>query len=155
MAADNRAGIDYKLFKLFQLSILWRAGITALSFYDRVQLGPQEDDIRQMILRNDPGPAPLFSCLIWALRDEGEKVPLMRPPTKSKFSWRTHYRFIFHSYIWVFVASRTTDSREWDACALTEPGRLVIGHRPISDLDGDLDRPMRNLDAMGRIPNFD
>jgi hypothetical protein len=148
-------GIDYKLFKLFQLSILWRASITALRFYDRVQLGPLEEEMRLMLLRNDPGPAPLFSCLIYALRDSsGEKVPLMLPPTRSRFNCRSHYRFIFHSYVWIFVASRTTDSRAWDACALTQAGRLVIGHVPLSDLDDDLHRLMNDLDEMGRVPSL-
>ena len=46
--------VDYTLFKLFLLSILWRASVSKLDQFTQVDLGPHEDRIRQMILNKDP-----------------------------------------------------------------------------------------------------
>jgi hypothetical protein len=45
---------DYTRFKLFLLSILWRASISNRKFFDQINLGELEDVIRHMILNNDP-----------------------------------------------------------------------------------------------------
>jgi hypothetical protein len=146
-------GIDYKLFKLFQLSVLWRASVSTLPFFRRVQLGPLEEEIRQMLLRGDPGPAPLFSCMIWSLFDNGKKIPLMFPPLAINVAGRMHYKFIFGGYVWNFVASRTTDSREWDEFVLTAEGRLVFGQVTLDHIRPELDALIRELDEMGRTPH--
>ncbi len=46
--------IDYTKFKLFLLSLLWRASISNLPIFKDVNLGPHEDKIRQMILDSNP-----------------------------------------------------------------------------------------------------
>ena len=48
-------GIDYSRFKLFQLSILWRAGVTTREFFSKVTLGPHAERLREMLLAEDPG----------------------------------------------------------------------------------------------------
>jgi hypothetical protein len=47
--------VDYKLFKLFLLSILWRASISSRPMFSSVKLGPHEETIRRMIHEGDPG----------------------------------------------------------------------------------------------------
>ena len=48
--------VDYKQFKLFMLSILWRASIISHPFFDEVQLSPSDQErLRIMILNGDPG----------------------------------------------------------------------------------------------------
>lgn len=44
------SGVDYKQFKLFQLSILWRASVSTLQFFEKVQLGEHAEIIRQHLL---------------------------------------------------------------------------------------------------------
>src|SRR5262245_20501849 len=46
-------GIDYTKFKLFQLSLLWRAGVTRQMSFREVNLGPHEERLRRMVLRGD------------------------------------------------------------------------------------------------------
>jgi hypothetical protein len=48
-------GLDYAMFKLFHLSVLWRAGVSTREEFRNVKLGSHEDVIRQMLLRDDPG----------------------------------------------------------------------------------------------------
>lgn len=52
--ASNCANIDYKMFKLFLLSIIWRASISSRSFFNDIKLGPHEEEIRKMILEDNP-----------------------------------------------------------------------------------------------------
>ena len=46
--------IDYKLLKLFLLSILWRASISKRSTFNEVSLGSYEEKIRKNLFENDP-----------------------------------------------------------------------------------------------------
>jgi len=46
---------DYALFKLFVLSMLWRASVSSLEYYEEIDLGQHEDTIRKMVENNDPG----------------------------------------------------------------------------------------------------
>ena len=46
---------DYPSFKLFHLSVLFRAGISSLPHYQQVVLGPYEPALRQLLLDRDPG----------------------------------------------------------------------------------------------------
>lgn len=54
---------DYKKFKLFLLSILWRAGISSRSAFVEVKLGSGvEVDLRNMILNDQPGKEYEYPC---------------------------------------------------------------------------------------------
>ena len=52
------AHFDYAKFKLFQLSILWRTGVSRRCEFRQVQLGPHEEHLRAMLLA---GPEPAKS----------------------------------------------------------------------------------------------
>ncbi len=47
------SNLNYTKFKLFLLSILWRASISTKSFFNQINLGAHEEIIRQMIFSND------------------------------------------------------------------------------------------------------
>jgi len=49
------SNIDYKKFKLFLLSILWRASITKRDIFKEVNIGRHEEIIRKMIWEGNPG----------------------------------------------------------------------------------------------------
>ena len=48
-------GIDYKLLKLFILSLLWRASVTTHPFFVKIRLGVRENAIAQMLRNQNPG----------------------------------------------------------------------------------------------------
>jgi hypothetical protein len=57
--------VVYTKFKLFQLSVLWRASISSRPFFKNVTLPPQvEEDIRQMILNNDAKEEMTYPCIL-------------------------------------------------------------------------------------------
>jgi len=47
--------IDYKRFKLFLLSVLWRASISKQNVFRHVKLSSHEEIIRRMIFESNPG----------------------------------------------------------------------------------------------------
>jgi len=121
------SGIDYTQFKLFQLSILWRAGVAAQPFFSRVRLGPHEDHIRMMLLRGDPGAADRYGCLMWEIRLQGAVATAIIQPTITRIVSAKGYRFTFGGYFWAYpVASHRLP--EILRSALLQPsGRMLIG----------------------------
>ncbi|MGH7850442.1 MAG: hypothetical protein ACREOP_09100, partial [Thermodesulfobacteriota bacterium] len=64
--------IDYSRFKLFLLSILWRASISSRGFFDQVSVGIKHHEIiRNMIYNCDPKDIQDYPCFICDLsKDE-------------------------------------------------------------------------------------
>ena len=46
--------LDYRQFRLFQLSLLWRMGVSTLPFFKDVALGPHEEKLRLALMRRTP-----------------------------------------------------------------------------------------------------
>ena len=65
-------GLDYAKFRLFQLSVLWRAGVSSLPFFDAVGLGKHAEILRQLLLRGDPGRPFRYGCLMFGIKVEDE-----------------------------------------------------------------------------------
>lgn len=56
---------DYRRFKLFLLSVLWRASISTRPFFKQAHLPSDvEERIRLMILEDDPGEPDEYACFI-------------------------------------------------------------------------------------------
>lgn len=98
--------VDYNQFKLFLLSILWRASVSSLDFFSQVSLGPHENKIREMILSNDPGPSDKYGVIPFALIDDGViQSDIIMQPTRIKLYGRVGYRFVFGGFMWAFLVS--------------------------------------------------
>lgn len=67
--------IDYTKFKLFLLSVLWRASISKHKYFDGIGLGIHEEIIRNAILNNDPLDEYLYQVCIIACNED---VPFTR-----------------------------------------------------------------------------
>ncbi len=61
------SGLDYRKFKLFQLSLLWRMGVSKLDFFKAVALGPHEERIRLALLNEDPLLPDKYPCHMLAV----------------------------------------------------------------------------------------
>ena len=125
--------VDFNPFKLFLLSILWRASVTNLSFFEHVSLGPHEENIRQMILKREAGDAVDYPILIFALHFRGEPLPdLMFGPTYMRLEGLKCYRFLLTGFIVLFFVSSHLPSEKFM--------RMVLSpERPVTVFDGDLE----------------
>ena len=47
--------VDYASFKLFHLSVLFRAAVSSLATYANVDVGPHESRLRRQLLERNPG----------------------------------------------------------------------------------------------------
>jgi hypothetical protein len=101
-------GLDYTQFKLFHLSILWRAGVSTLGPFAEFRLGPHQDRIRQLLLAGDPGEAHQYGMSAIAMvGDDGwYKDDMVQIPRPGK-------RFGHHFYSAMFggVTARQVDVR--------------------------------------------
>jgi hypothetical protein len=100
--------LDYATFKLFHLSLIWRAGITAHQAFVNVRLGAQEGKLRKRLLESDPGiPSDYpFNCI--ALRDAGTgsfQDELIGAPGASRVDGHNIYTLVFGGVVWHYYVS--------------------------------------------------
>lgn len=108
--------VDYPKFKLFHLSVLFRAGVSSLPTFTHVKLGPHEDRLRVMLLNHDPGldtDYQIFANIV--LKQDGSIVQkLISQPIRFKADGHTVYNFMFGGCSWHYMVSshNLTDFRE-------------------------------------------
>lgn len=109
-------GINYHSFRLFQLSILWRASITNLEQFKAVNLDSNtNEELRVMLLNQDPGHPKKYGCQILYTPCKNKLVRNLRnqiiiPPEKAlNIGGFTVYRFLFAGLWWLFYISNSID----------------------------------------------
>lgn len=105
---------DYKMLKLFQLSILWRAAEASGEFFAAVALSPEHRErLRLMLLNEDPGADNEYLCTmlrlvpspaVQALQDHhGISIETgMFAPTAQDFGAWQNYTFVMGGIVWGF-----------------------------------------------------
>lgn len=99
--------IDYKKFKLFLLSILWRASISSRPFFSEIQLGPHQEKIREMIINGNPGDNDDYPIFIMSYVTENS-VPqdLITQPRKIKIKeGHNTYLFVIGGILYIFYVN--------------------------------------------------
>jgi hypothetical protein len=100
------SGITYNAFRLFQLSILWRAGVSSLSFFSKVDLGAHSERLRVMLLNEDPGRHLRYGCVMFGLRFQRSVMNgLIVQPGPQRLNGHQAYRFVFGGFVWVYAVS--------------------------------------------------
>lgn len=99
--------VDYTKFKLFLLSILWRASISTRDFFRDINLGPYyEERIRRMIFDKDAGSEDLFPIIIFSwLTDKSAPSDFVGHPGKSRVTRGIRYVFPIGGLSFVFYVS--------------------------------------------------
>ena len=64
--------VEYRPFKLFLMTQVWRAGVASDTFWKEVRLGPHEERLRRMLLRADPGQPREDAYAISRISDSGD-----------------------------------------------------------------------------------
>jgi len=120
-------GADYARFKLFQLSILWRAGVSSLPMFSKVRLGPHEERLRKRILAEDPGPPTEYGCALYALTTPtGIDRQLIVQPTLAKMEGIHAYHFVFGGLIWLYFVSSHAPERAASAGFIQKNGTFAF-----------------------------
>ena len=125
--------IEYKLLKLFILSILWRASVSTLDECRHVSLGPHEDILRELILTDALVDPEIYPCLLFLLFDGDRHFnDVMAEPTYHKEQGLRCYRFIVRGFMYfIYVGSHLV--------SLPSPQLILGRHNPVRGFSGNWD----------------
>jgi hypothetical protein len=105
--------LNYAQFKLFHLSVIWRAGVSSLPTFDNVRLGAQEKKLRNRLMESDPGKPtdyPFFAIALREPRTGGFQDQLVKGPDAARVKGHWVYTFIFGDVQWnYYVSSHESD----------------------------------------------
>lgn len=145
------SGLDYSQFRLFQLSVLWRAGVSRHDFFKDVSLGPHEEPLRLAILHEDPGLPERYGCIMCAVvHDEKIQRDLVLQPERVRFSGLSGYRFVFGGLVWIYVVSSHRSQAGIERGFLQQDGKALVLMKELGDF-GDLIEMGRKLQAQGKL----
>jgi hypothetical protein len=100
------SGLDYNKFKLFHLSVLFRASVSSLPEFNQVSLGLHEEKIRQMILSERPDDDTRYAIIAHAISKNGNQIQynLISCPFKMRQSnGFISYGFAFAGCAWYYI----------------------------------------------------
>jgi hypothetical protein len=105
------ATYDYPTFKLFHLSILFRASVSSLSTFQEVDLGKHEKRINQMLLNEDPGQDWEYPILAFAVLNGNDvEKRLISQPIRGRHEGHRAYGQIYGGAMWwILVSSHRND----------------------------------------------
>lgn len=97
--------IDYTKFKLFLLSILWRADISTNKFFNNVSLGVHSERIRKMILNGHAGSKDEYETSLLYIDSLHVPAKSILNPLKLRDSGNTSYIFHINNIMYFFNIS--------------------------------------------------
>lgn len=124
--------LDYGKFKLFHLSILFRASVSCLPEFKQVSLGKHEEFIRGMIINDLPGSDRKYPVLCHALTKGNSEVQhgLITNPFKTRQpSGHISYGFCFGGCVWYYIVD-SREVAEFSSFMLTTRGELGVMSTP-------------------------
>lgn len=124
------SGLRYTPFKLFQMSLIWRASITNRQEVHKINLGPHAESLRKMLFEECPGESHQYPAILMSL--PRSLVQILREfilppePLPKKIDGHTGYRAVLGGLFWLFVvSSHSADLHDMDLF-LTKDGRLPV-----------------------------
>lgn len=129
------ANTDYSRFKLFHLSVLWRASVSSHETFWQVDLGPHSDTIRHMLWDENPGPSWLYPIVCTAIigDDGGIRRNFVTSPLHFRLDGHRGYMFTFCGCQWRYVVS-SHRMPEIEGLCLNDRGELPIGTREVREV---------------------
>ncbi len=121
-----KEGLNYSLFKLFHLSIIWRASVSSLSEFSGTSLGPHEEKLRLMLLRGEPGAESEYtisgSIILRSNQREVHKG-FIAIPQRMRILGKWHYAAAYAGCFWMCSVGRSSTLAER---GLRESGALQL-----------------------------
>lgn len=146
------SALEYIPFRMFQLSILWRAGVSRLLFFSEVQLGSHAEILRQLLVAGDPGPPNRYCCVMFGIRHEKEAFTgLIMQPGRTRLYGQVVYRFVFGGFLWAFFVSNQDLPSQLLPCTLQPPGTAAFLVREATEMN-NLASFAAELNLLGRAP---
>lgn len=120
-------GVDYNVIRFFQLSILWRAGVSNLEFFSSVKLGKHQERLRIFLLNEKLPTEWQYGCLLFALiHEDRPQTDLIVQPDELRVNGVKSYRFTFGGFIWIYFVSNHPSHNQIETASLHPSGELRI-----------------------------
>jgi hypothetical protein len=132
---------DYRLFKLFLLSLLWRASISTQDSFKLASLGKYEGYLRNILLNGLDTAVNNFPSYIYQTHIDGDPsngVFMEVHPTRSKFDGKTVYQFVADG-MFFFIGVGTHTLKTFRHGSWVNPERLQIGYDELAKLSSLVD----------------
>lgn len=127
--------INFKKFKLFQLSVLWRASIASSKMFSQVDLGPHEEKLRVMLLNENPGDEKDYPVVMTFVVHDGKvQTDMIIQPSWSRLDGHYSYRFVFGGIAWVYLVSNHKAPDIIYRATLSHEGETIMLLRDMENL---------------------
>jgi hypothetical protein len=129
------ANCNYKVLKLFFISLLWRASITTNPFFGLVKLGPFEEEAYRRLKSKEPGDKHSFSVIMFKLSNTKDaslnemEIPIQKHilnPTTTRVEGRKFYRIHLNEFFIVIKVDGRKINKGFDSITLRENAPLII-----------------------------
>lgn len=119
--------VDYVKFKLFQLSILWRVGISNHAGFSTVILGKHEHVLRRMLLDEAPGATGAYGCIIlYSTKNTEITSNMIHCMGMSNVRGVDCARLLLGGLFWLFFLSESAIDSSQKGLFLQDSGHLRI-----------------------------
>ena len=132
-SAINTDDYDYKLFKLFILSLLWRSSVATLSMFNSIRLGKYEEYLRKVLIDEIEIPVNDFPCVLYQLHINdrlSDGVFMKGSSSKTKADGKAIYQFIVDG-IFIFIGVGVCSMETFKEGSSISPQSLRIGYDEI------------------------
>lgn len=118
--------LNYETFRLWQMSLLWRCGVSRRAEFTATRLGPHAERLRTVLLEERPGPPHQYGCAVVLPSAHKVTRQFIYPPEPITIDGHRCYRASFGALWWFFVVSSHSAAFPFQEGFLHEPGVLCI-----------------------------
>jgi len=124
-------GVDYKKFKLFLLSLIWRFSIAKSEFYNFVDLGEHEEKIRKMIFEDNAGDVSDYPCCIQSYRRYSDlPFQIISQPMRHRHDGAICYSVIISGLLYTFYISKALTPDYISEVSINKNNKLMMINMP-------------------------
>jgi hypothetical protein len=119
--------VNYKLIKLFFISMLWRAHWATNSFFQKIDLGPHEKRIKHLIENQDPSDNDEFSVVLW--RSDELIAKALREPYPERYEGVSYVRFYLPGYMALIKVDKRRLDEKFSVNSLNNNGFWFVAKK--------------------------
>ena len=126
---------EYGKFKLFHLSVLFRAGVCTLPMFRNVNLGPHEDRLRKMLCNVDPGKDYEYPIGGFAVVHHQHRrlIRMVAQSQSFRLGGKPCYAIMYGGVEWWFNVSSDRNP-EFEQFSLKSDGRICLSVFPWTEV---------------------
>ena len=128
------ADVDYKMLKLWILSMLWRADACAREFFDGINVGEQwRNTLTENVRCQSPGSDEYFAVAATLFDEDIFGREMLHPPVRTRYRDRNFYKlYVYHGFTFFIKVDRREQPSEWAEMTLRKDEPFPIMRRKFS-----------------------